>query len=150
MSFTVKDPKTCDFASGNKNTRVHVSANFLMCRNVISLLRLRGRARLGEGSVPGSPGDGRVLEKSGVFTGLSLEADTGVPGAAVTNHRRISQPSGWRSGSRHGGALGAWAPDLMLGLWSSRILGFLGVATSPQAIPVSLVCLSLWTWGSPG
>lgn len=39
------------------------------------------------------------------------------------------------------GALGAWAPGLSLGLWSSRILGFLGVATSPQAIPLSLVCL---------
>lgn len=43
MSFTVKDPeKTCDFTSGNKNARVHISANFLTCRNVILLLRLRG------------------------------------------------------------------------------------------------------------
>lgn len=50
MSFTVKDPeKKCDFTSGNKNARVHISANFLTCRNVILLLRLRGgRAGGGE------------------------------------------------------------------------------------------------------
>lgn len=49
MSFTVKDPeKTCDFTSGNKNARVHIGANFLTCRNVILLLRLRG-SRAGGG-----------------------------------------------------------------------------------------------------
>ena len=52
VSFTVKDPKTCDFTSGNKNTREHVSAKVLRCRNVTLLLRLRGRARLGEGACP--------------------------------------------------------------------------------------------------
>lgn len=76
-----------------------------------------------------------------MFTGLSVEADTGVPGAAVTNHRRDSPAFRLEVWIEAWGVPWGRQPRPCF-FWPLELTNLASWVWSPQAIPLTLsVCL---------